>query len=557
MFVRPKKSGRHTYLQVVQNHRLDGRVRQQTIATLGRLDVLQAQGQLDGLVRSCARFTQNVSVLEAYQRQALPAAQTVKIGPSLVFGRLWQELGLPALLAELLADRRYEFAVERAIFVTVLHRLLVSGSDRAAEQWYREYAIVGAEGLQLQHFYRAMAWLGAELPTDQQAGATGFIRRCTKDRIEEALFARRQSLFSDLDLVFFDTTSVYLEGQGGQTMGRYGHSKDHRPDLKQMVVGAVLDGTGRPICCELWPGNTTDVKTLIPIVDRLRQRFHIQRICLVADRGMISKQTVAELGSSAREVHFILGARMHLVKEVRQVVVSDPGPYEAVYGPKSHSQDPAPLEVKEVKVGSRRYVVCRNADQAKKDREDRQAIVEHLREQLKQGDKSLVGNQGYRKYLKTTGPSRRFEIDEDKIRAQEPYDGVWVLQTDLDLPAKEIALRYKELWRVEQIFRTIKSILENRPIYHKVDATIRGHVFCSFLALVLLKELQARLEQRGWTCEWDRLKADLDRLQEVTVQAAGHPFVIRTPTRGAVGHALQAAGVALGPVVRPLTEKTL
>jgi hypothetical protein len=556
MFARTKTSGNYQYLQIVQNARLDGRVRQQVVATLGRLDVLQAQGQIDGLVSSCARFSRNVSVLDAYQRQALPAAATVKIGPPLVFERLWRELGLPAILEELLAGRRYEFAVERAIFVTVLHRLMVSGSDRAAEQWCRDYAIDGVDALPLHHLYRAMAWLGEELTADQQAGARGFVRRCVKDRIEESLFARRQTLFSGLDLVFFDTTSVYFEGQGGQTMGRHGHSKDHRPDLKQMVVGAVLDSTGRPICCELWPGNTTDVKTLVPIVDRLRERFHIQRICIVADRGMISQQTIAELGRPARGVHFILGARMHLVKEVRQVVISDPGPYEQVYGPKTRRQDPSPLEVKEVKVGSHRYVVCRNADQAKKDREDRQAIVEHLREQLQQGDKSLVGNQGYRKYLKTTGAGRRFEIDEDKIKAQEPYDGLWVLQTDLDLPARDVALRYKELWRVEQIFRTIKSILENRPIYHKVDATIRGHVFCSFLALVLLKELQARMEQRGWVCAWDRLQADLDALQEVTVQAAGQPFVIRTQTRGAAGQALQAAGVALGPAVRTVGEQT-
>jgi hypothetical protein len=245
---------------------------------------------------------------------------------------------------------------------------------------------------------------------------------------------------------------------------------------------------------------------------------------------------------------------MHLVKEVRGIVASDTGPYEPVYGPKTCSKDPAPLAVKEVQVGSRRYVVCFNADRAKKDRQDRQAIVAHLRSALKQGDKSLVGNKGYRKYLKTPVSSRRFEIDEEKIRAQEPYDGVWVLQTDLDLPAQEIALRYKELWRVEQIFRTIKSILENRPIYHKVDATIRGHVFCSFLALVLLKELQTRMEQRGWICEWDRLKADLDNLQEVTVAAAGEPFVIRTQTRGHAGQALQAVGVALGPTVRAVSK---
>lgn len=556
MFVRTKTSGAYQYLQVVENERLDGRIRQRVIATLGRLDILQSKGQIDGLVSSCARFAQKISVLDAFQRQALPAAETIKIGPALVFDRLWQELHLPEILGTLLEGRRYGFAVERAIFLTVLHRLMVSGSDRAAEHWCRDYAIEGVQGLQLHHLYRAMAWLGEELGADHQAGATGFSPRCVKDLIEESLFARHQSLFSGLDLVFFDTTSIYFEGQGGQTLGRNGHSKDHRPDLKQMVVAVVIDSTGRPICCELWPGNTTDVKTLIPIVDRLRERFHIRRICIVADRGMISKQTITELGASAREVHFILGARMHRVKEVRQIVSSDSGPYEPVYGPKSSSKDPSPLAVKEVKVGSRHYVVCLNGDQAKKDRADRQAIVEHLRSALKQGDKSLVGNKGYRKYLKTPASSRCFEVDEEKIKAEEKYDGLWVLQTDLDVPAKEVALRYKELWMVEQIFRTLKSILENRPIYHKADATIRGHVFCSFLALVVLKELLGRMEQRGGVCEWDRLKADLDSLQEVTVQAAGQPFVIRTQTRGAAGQAIQAAGVALGPVVRAASVGT-
>ncbi len=114
-----------------------------------------------------------------------------------------------------------------------------------------------------------MAWLGESLPQDQQQGATPFSPRSTKDAFEEALFDGRRDLFSDLELVFFDTTSIYFEGQGGTDLGQYGHSKDHRPDRKQMVVGAVLDAEGRPLCCELWPGNVTDVKTLIPIVDRL------------------------------------------------------------------------------------------------------------------------------------------------------------------------------------------------------------------------------------------------------------------------------------------------
>lgn len=549
MFVRAKKSGRYEYLQVVQNERVDGRVRQRVIATLGRVDQLQEEGHIDALLSSCSRFAQNVSVMDAHKRGALPPVETIKIGPPLVFERLWRERKVNDVLQELLARRKYEFPVERAIFMTVLHRLMVSGSDRAAEVWCRGYKIKGIDDLELHHLYRAMAWLGEELPADQQAGATPFSPRCVKDLIEERLFAERRDLFSNLSMVFFDTTSVYFEGEGGETLGAHGHSKDHRPDRKQMIIGVILDDQGRPICCEMWPGNTTDVKTLIPVVDRLRAKFNIDRICIVADRGMISKDTVAELKKSVRKVSYILGVRMRAVKIVRETVLADKKPFKTVYGPRETSKDPSPLKVKEVLVGKTRYIVCHNEEQARKDEADRTAIVESLKEKLKGPDKALVGNKGYRKYLKTS-EGKRFEIDTKKMKSEARYDGKWVLQTDLDAEAKEVALRYKDLWAVEAFFRSLKSIMENRPIFHKCDETIRGHVFCSFLALVLFQELQLRFVERGWSVEWASLKDDLDALEEVTVECAGQPFMIRSQTRGDAGKALQAAGVALGPAVR-------
>ena len=549
MFVRAKKSGAYQYLQLVRNERVDGKVRQQVVATLGRLDILQESGQIDALVASCARFAQHTAVLDAHRQGKIGEVATIKIGPVLVFERLWNELGFPEILRELLGNRRFEFPLERVLFLTVLHRLFDPGSDRAAEVWHRSYAIKGTGGLELQHFYRTMGWLGEPLPLDQQAGATPFALRCAKDLIEEALFARRRNLFSGLDLVFFDTTSIYFEGRGGESIGQNGHSKDHRPDCKQMVVGAVLDNTGRPICCELWPGNTTDVKTLVPIVDRLRERFSIARICIVADRGMISKKTIEALQAGHRDVRFILGARLRAVKEIREQVLTDPGAYQKVHGPKAHSKDPSPLKVKEVRVNGRRYIVCYNEDQAKKDSADRQAIVESLRDQLKRGDKSLVGNKGYRKFLKSA-TGKRFEIDEEKVQREAQFDGLWVLQTDAPLTCIEVALKYKELWMVEAVFRCLKSVLETRPIYHKRNDTIRGHVFCSFLALVLLNELQVRLEARGWYCEWERLKNDLDALEEITVPNAGKTFVIRSHPRGDAGKALQAVGIALGSAIR-------
>jgi len=143
------------------------------------------------------------------------------------------------------------------------------------------------------------------------------LSRQTVNLVEEAMFERHRNLFTGLELVFFDTTSIYFEGKGGDTIGRFGNSKDHRSDRKQMVVGAILDDNGHPICCEMWPGNTTDVKTLIPVVDRVRKRFNTGQFCIVADRGMISAETLKELESPGRNIPYILGTRMRKVNVVK------------------------------------------------------------------------------------------------------------------------------------------------------------------------------------------------------------------------------------------------
>jgi len=204
--------------------------------------------------------------------------------------------------------------------------------------------------------------------------------------------------------------------------------------------------------------------------------------------------------------------------------------------------------VKEVWVEDRRYVVCKNEDEAEKDRQEREAIAVALKDALQGGDKSLVGNKGYRRFLRTSG--ERFTIDEDKLQEEERYDGKWLLTTNTELAAGEVALKYKQLWMVEDIFRSMKSLLETRPIYHKRDETIRGHVFCSFLALVLRKELQDRLERKGWSLEWADVLRDLDRLQEVEMSIGGKSYVMRTETKGTVGKVFPACGVALPPTLR-------
>jgi transposase len=545
LFARIKKSGKYQYLQIVENRKEKGKVKQRVIATIGRMDQLQTKGRVEILIRSLSRFSERAMLILTGQSDV--SAEAVKVGPPIIFERLWKETGISKAIKGLLQDRRFEFDVERAIFLTVLHRLMVSGSDRFCERWRRDYLIEGTEDLDLHHLYRAMTFLGEELK--DQKDATPFAPRCNKDLIEEMVFYDQRDLFSELELVFFDTTSIYFEGRGGETIGQKGFSKDHRPDLNQMVVGAIIDDKGRPICCEMWPGNTTDVKTLIPVVDRVQKRFGIHRFCIVADRGMISAETIKELED--HNVAYILGTRMRRVKEIKLDVLSRGGRYKKVYPEGVTSKDPAPLKVKQVLHNKKRYIVCLNSRQARKDARDREAIIASLKEQLKKGPKSLVGNKGYRKYLKLDKDSAR--IDMDKVEHDSRFDGKWVLTTNTNLAAEKVALKYKELWQVERVFRDVKSILETRPVYHQRNENIRGHVFCSFLALVLRKELEQRLNRSGHVFEWSDIRQDLKALQQVTLEEDGKRFAIRSECKGHCGKIFQAVKVALPPTIREVT----
>ena len=521
MFVRVKGTEPYRYLQIVENHREGKHTRQRVLCTLGRVDQLIANGSTDALLKSLSRFGQQVQLVEGYKSGQLEARAVRQIGPDLAFGRLWQTTGIRQVLQDILQNRRFEFPVERAIYLTVLHRLFESGSDRACERWRRDLSVPGTESLELHHLYRAMRWLGD-----------------SKDIVEEVLFHRRRDLFSEFTLAFFDTTSIYFEGKGGQSLGERGYSKDHRPDLYQMVVGAVLSEEGRPVSCQMWPGNQADSKALLPVVDRMRERFGLKRVCWVADRGMINKKTIEEL--EGREVEYILGARMRRQRELREEVLGRAGRYHEVA---------ENLRVKEVWVEGRRYIVCYNPYEAAKDAADRQAIVESLEDRLKDGAKQLVGNGGYRRFLRAEKGA--LSIDRKKVEDDARYDGKFVLRTNASLSAGEIAVQYKQLLRVEQFFRAAKSLLYTRPIFHQWDATIKGHVFCSFLALVLFDELKRRLAARGWDLEWNDICHDLEALAEVEVREDEERYLLRTPLQGVTGKVLQAVGVAIPPTVRP------
>jgi hypothetical protein len=522
MFVRTKRSDRngssYEYLQIVRSYREGGKVRQQVVASLGRKETLLASGELDGLLQSLGRYSEKLRVVEAVRTSGLAAHTVRQWGPALVFGRLWEKQGLPNLLAELAQDRRFEFPVERACFALALQRLCCPGSDLAGSEWVKTVEAPDFQGLALQHFYRTVAFLAG-----------------VREELESKLFTRDLNLFNQtLDVIFIDTTSLYVYRDSETEWRKRGYSRDHRPDLPQWVLCVAVNASGWPIAWEIFPGNTADQEAMRHIVDALRSRFHLGKVTVVADRGMISQDTLKLLtGHDRAPCDYVLGCRMRRQKEVSEAVLARAGRYQAV----------APnLEVKEVQVGERRYVVCRNPMAAQKDAAVRDAILEKLQRLVeKQGPKAIIGNRGYARFLKVAKGS--VTVDDAAVKRDARLDGKFVLTTNTDLPTAEVAQTYKSLWRVERTFREQKSTLEVRPIYHQNEDNSIGHIVASFLALRLEVDLQQRLEERQVKVSWPDLMRDLKQVQAVHLELDGQRYQLRTDMRGSAHHAFVAAGV--------------
>ena len=311
-----------------------------------------------------------------------------------------------------------------------------------------------------------------------------------------------------------------------------------------MILAVLIDGDGRPVCSEMWPGDTADVTTLIPVIDRLRGRFNIARVCVVADRGMISTEAVAEL--EARRLLYILGVRERSDKLVRELVLDDPAPFVPLTLTKRGKE--INYEAKTVMLAGRRDIVCRNHQEAEKDAADRASIVAAWSASSPRATRrssamlafAATSRRSARSALRSSRQDRRGEEVRRRLRAAHQYRSQ---------PARGDAL-LQAIVVVEQTFRTAKHLLSTRPIFHKLDETIRGHVFCSFLALVLKAALEDRIAALGRTGSWPEIVADLDSLTETEIEHEGKRFLVRSAPCPAASLALRAAGAALPPTVR-------
>ena len=491
-----------TYVQLAHNvwDPQAGHAKANVLYTFGRADSLDLES-IRRLVKSLCRFLSPEDALQAQaslgrESPALRFLRSLPLGGAFVLRALWERLGLQRVLAQSLRAREFQSPVEWAIFAMVANRALAPDSKRGVEEWVRQDVALGnPEPIGLQHLYRAMDFLLEQREQVQK----------------EVFFATADLLNLEVDLLFFDTTGTYVERDEEDEKGlrRYGYSRDNRPDLPQVVIGLAVTKEGIPVRCWVLPGNTQDVTTVEKVKKDL-SGWKLSRCVWVMDRGMNSEQNRAVLQQAGG--HYILGEKLRDHQEVHEEALRYRGPFHKVR---------ENLKVREILVGQgerrRRFVLVHNPEQAKKDRVKREQVLQKI-------EKTLLALRGPQKdYQKAVpkllshgkmGPylrqlkSDRLKIDRTAVRAEQYLDGKYLLSTSDDsLSAEDVALGYKQLLEVERAFRTLKTTLDLRPLYHRKDERIEAHVFLCFLALLLV-----RIAERQTRQTWDQIRAVLERI---------------------------------------------
>ncbi len=536
-----------TYVQLAHNIRdpKTGFARANVLYTFGRADSLDVDA-IRRLVKSLCRFLSPEDALRTQahmkgESQALRFVKSSPMGGAFVLRALWERLGLEKVLVQSLKKREFQAPIEWALFAMVANRALAPDSKRAVEEWVREDVALGnPEPILLQHLYRAMDFLLEQKELIQK----------------EVFFATADLLNLEVDLLFFDTTTTYVERDEEDEEGlrRYGHSKDKRSDLPQVVIGLAVTKEGLPVRCWVLPGNTQDMST----VERVKKDlfgWKLSRCIWVMDRGMNSEENRIVLQRAGG--HYILGEKLRDAQQDHQEVLSHPGRYQRI---KEN------LEVKEVVVGKgerrRRFVLVYNPEQAKKDKATRERTLKKIEEALSAlGDQrgkahkkavcTLLAHRTMGRYVKQK-KNGALKIDRARVRAEEHLDGKYLLSTSDDtLTPEEVALGYKQLMEVERAFKTLKTTLELRPLYHHKDERIRSHVLLCFLSLLLV-----RIAERQTGQTWDHLRAILERIHLGEFESKDGRILQRTELAPDQANLLKTLNISPPPKIQKMDLKT-
>jgi transposase len=508
-----RDGSRVRYLQLAHKVRdpETGVPRDQILYHFGREDQLD-RAQIERLVRSLARFLDpeaRARIEGQFSARAadLEVIRALPFGGAYVLDALWQRLGIPETIAGLLRKRSFGTDIERLLFALVANRAVDPSSKLGLERWVgRRVAIEGMETVEAHSLYRTMDFLVEHA-----------------EEIQKAVFFSVATLLNlEVDLLFFDTTSTYFEVEEedqDEGLRRYGHSKDSRPDLPQVVIGLAVTREGIPVRCWVLPGNTADASLVAQVQEDLAG-WKLSRVVWVMDRGFAGEAQRKALQRAGG--HVIIGERLRSAEPAIQEALRRPGRYQSV-------RDNLEVKQVEVSLGSevRRFILVRNPKEAERDRLKREQAIERLQSEIDRLNErrtrttkshtkavcALKAHPTLGRFL-LEASSGELRINRARVKEEERLDGKYLLSTtDPSLSAEDVALGYKQLLEVERAFRILKTTLELRPLYHRLPDRIRAHVLLCWLALLLVRVA----EQEGGST-WPRMRDELEEIARVDLK---------------------------------------
>lgn len=472
MYLKYKRYKEHPdriYLQLVESIREGSYVRKKTVLSFGRVDNGDAIERVNVFLKALLPVGSDITNLDPHN-DIIPMA-TKQYGPLLVFKKLWKKLELDDVLKDSFDSIGTLFDLEQAVFNLVLNRLVAPSSKRRMSLF--QESVYGISKFDSHHYYRAMDYL-----IDH------------KEDIEKGIFKKMLKQHKGkVTMALFDTTSLVYYGEDpkdNSELLNYGFSKARRGDLKQVVVGVLMSQEGVPLGHETFSGNSSDVNCFDHIINKAVEKYGIERVIFVGDRGMISFKNTALLNKLGQE--YILGYRMRTISKKDR-----PEIFKKVDLKKLRNTE---LQYKEVDYKGQRLLFYYNEKRALLDAEFRERTLERLREKLKSGKiKNLLESPNYLKYLDDV-EGKAPKISDKKVDQDKEFDGVFVLTSNAMMSAPEIVESYRSLWQIEQGFKQLKSELKLGPIYHYTDKRIRGHVFICFLALIMRRCMDIQLKKK-------------------------------------------------------------
>lgn len=548
-----KVGGRqYEYLRIVENYKERGRSHQRVIANLGRIEDIK--GKLDGVVDKLREYCREKFV----RHSEIKVDETPIWGPVLVARKLWNDIGLGEIIKNRCSRYKSKLKVEETGFVLVANSFINPSSEHGLSWWLENTYVCDSRGMRFFPKWRDNVTKEDRVRIEWEQLNVWYRTLDSlikaKDEIEKDIYIRLRDLFGlKVDVVFYDITSLYFEGDGPNELARFGKSKDGKNRNKQILLGVVM-ASGWPVAHHIFSGNTSEKKTVVEIIDDLKKRFEIGKLIFVGDAGIMSGENLEYINSIGYK--HIIALKRRRSKEAEDVLNTISKEWQEC-GKDTVAQ--------EVKIEGIRYVVAKSSEREKYENGIRTNNMKATAKRLKELKKSVesgklksrekIGykvsaimneHKGYRYFSWEITKDGKFNYWEDrgKLGKEKLIEGFYILRTnDEDMRAEEVVSAYKDLSDVEGAFREFKDVLEGRPIYHQTEDRVRAHVFVKAIAYLLGTALKKAMDKAGVNLIVEEAIQSLSQITIAELNLKGEKHQIVSGTRRYARNILNAVGL--------------